>query len=518
MAGDRARPLAPGSLVGIVGAGAMGAGIAQVAALAGHPVLLFDNATNAAQNAIQGIQAMLARLAVKDRVSLEQLAFAQEELRPAAALSDLAPCVLVVEAIFEDLAAKQSVFQELEKCVAPTTILASNTSSLSITSIAAGLRQPERVAGMHFFNPAPLMPLVEIVSGINTAPHVAETLHATASAWRKTPVFARSTPGFIVNRVARPFYAEALRLLNEGAADCTTIDAVLREAGGFRMGPFELMDLIGNDVNYAVTCSIFHAFYGDPRFAPSPRQRELVEAGFLGRKTGRGFFRYDSGPRSGPNPAPSAHPPAQCPASVRLFGDNGIIDRLAAAGVAVERRPAHPDGRVAECGAGVLYQSDGRTATAQAALTGIPNTILLDLSFDPSTSSRLAVAVADGCSLKAIEAGIGLLQSAGLVVSRVDDTPGLIVLRTAAMLANEAADAVYQGVTNAADCDLAMCKGVNYPKGPLAWADQLGLSYVVKVLDHLAQWYGEDRYRVSPLLRRRALAGGRLSMKVDQER
>ncbi len=504
MAASASAPLAPGSLVGVVGAGAMGAGIAQVAALAGHPVRLFDTRPTAADQTIATMLPTLAKLAAKGRITAAQAAFVSRELRPAASLSDLAPCALVVEAIVEDLTAKQALFAALETCLSPTAILASNSSSLSITAIAAKLQHPERVAGMHFFNPAPLMPLVEVISGAATAPHIAQTLHATAAAWGKTPVYARSTPGFIVNRVARPFYSEALRLLNEGAADCATIDAVLREAGGFRMGPFELMDLIGHDVNYAVTCSVFHAFYGDPRFTPSLRQLELVEAGFLGRKTGRGFYRYDE---TASQPQPLTHPPVSAPGAVHLFGSQSVVERLAIATCPIHRHDAHPDGRLAECGPAVLYASDGRTASTRAAATGIPETLLLDLCLDPAATPRIALSAADSSSQQARDAIVGLLQSAGFCVSLIDDAPGLIVLRTVAMLANEAADAVYQGVTNAADCDLAMRKGVNYPLGPLAWADRLGLPEVVAVLDHLAAWYGEDRYRTSPLLRRRALAG-----------
>ena len=272
-----AAPLSPSSTVAVIGAGAMGSGIAQIAALAGHPVTLLDAHEGAAASAIQSIQVQLNKLADKGRLTPEAAQAASERLSVAKQVSELADAALIVEAIVEDLTAKQSLFVSLESIVSDDAILSTNTSSISITAIDAALKRPERLAGLHFFNPAPLMPLVEIVSGIGTDASVADTLFATAKAWGKTPVHARSTPGFIVNRVARPYYAEALRLLQEGAADVATIDAVMREAGGFRMGPFELMDLIGHDVNFAVTRSVWTAFFNDTRFTPSLIQQELLE-------------------------------------------------------------------------------------------------------------------------------------------------------------------------------------------------------------------------------------------------
>ncbi len=492
--------------VGIVGAGAMGGGIAQVAALAGHPVKLFDTRGDAARNAVEGIIAMVEKLAAKGRATPEQTAGVRANLSVANSIQELGDCGLVVEAIVEKLEAKQGLFRSLEDVVSTDALLATNTSSISVTSIASALVAPERLLGMHFFNPAPLMPLVEIINGIATAPSATARLYATAKAWGKTPVYAKSTPGFIVNRVARPFYAEALRLLNEGGSDCATIDAILREAGGFRMGPFELMDLIGHDVNYAVTRSVFDAFYGDTRFTPSLRQLELVEAGFLGRKSGRGFYAY------GENAPPiAARTNVACarPTKIRLLGESDlaatIANRLLGKSIAVEREAEPSDGRIAEADTAVLYRSDGRTANARARNTGEPNTVLVDLALDASLATRLAVTCADSCSAAASEAATGLLQAANYAVSEVDDAPGMVVLRTVAMLANEAADAVHQGVCNAADCDLAMRKGVNYPLGPLEWADKLGAATVVTALDNLREAYGDMRYRVSPLLRRKAL-------------
>ncbi|MBN3799819.1 3-hydroxyacyl-CoA dehydrogenase NAD-binding domain-containing protein, partial [Burkholderia sp. Ac-20392] len=308
--------LAPSSVVGVIGAGAMGAGIAQVAAAAGHTVLLFDLNEAARDKALAGIRAQFARLAEKGRLEPAQADAAGARIRAVRELADFAGAALIVEAAAERLDVKREIFATLERHVDDACLLATNTSSISITSIAAGLRVPQRVAGLHFFNPAPLMALVEVVSGLATAPEVAQVLYVTAAAWGKRPVMAKSTPGFIVNRVARPYYAEALRVLNEQGGTPASIDAVMREAGGFRMGPFELMDLIGHDVNFAVTESVFRAYFNDPRYTPSLIQQELVNAGFLGRKSGRGFYSYADGATP---PAPDLEAPRDAPADVALF-------------------------------------------------------------------------------------------------------------------------------------------------------------------------------------------------------
>ncbi len=499
--------LPPSAVIALVGTGAMGAGIAQVAAAAGHVVKLYDNRPGAAAKAIEGLRVQFGKLADKGRMSAEAAQAAGERLLVAAELVDLAGAALIVEAIVESLEAKQKLFSELEGIVGSDCIFGTNTSSISVTSIGAALTHPERLAGLHFFNPAPLMKLVEIVSGLATAKAVADTLYATAAAWGKTPVHARSTPGFIVNRVARPYYAEALRILHEGGGDCATIDAVMRDAGGFRMGPFELMDMIGHDVNFAVTRSVWQAFYNDKRFTPSLIQQELVEAGFIGRKSGRGFYDYREG---AVRPEPQLACPQSIPADIVLHGDSAaahaIADRL------FERKIAHSwgeatDGRIAEAGSAVIFVTDGRTATQRAAESGIENVVLIDLALDYGTATRIAVGAAINCWAPAVGSAIGLLQSAGFAVCRLCDTPGLALMRTVAMLANEAADAVNQGVCDAAAADSAMCLGVNYPRGPLAWADRVGLPVICSVLSNLARFYGEDRYRVSPLIQQRVFAG-----------
>jgi 3-hydroxybutyryl-CoA dehydrogenase len=515
--------------VAVIGSGAMGAGIAQIAAACGHRVQIYDSNPSAAEKALANINSAYARLADKGRLSAEDAAAAGRRLQRASSLADLAGAALVIEAIAEDLGAKRTLFAQLEAVVGDDCVLATNTSSISVTAIAAGLRRPQRLVGMHFFNPAPAMALVEVVSGLATDAAVAATVFDTAAAWDKKPVHATSTPGFIVNRVARPFYAEALRLLTEGAADAATLDAVMREAGGFRMGPFELMDLIGHDVNFAVTQSVFEAHFGDRRFMPSVMQRELVNAGFLGRKSGRGFYRYgddavqNSAPRSEASfafPEFVSYGSGPCAGSTAKGGITAAMaERLRAAGIAIQARVVldgahghghgHGNAPAFHCNGAAVHLSDGRSATQRARDEGHPDIVLFDLAFDYATAPRIAVACADQCNPAAYHAVVGMFQAAGFAVTRLDDVPGLIVMRTVAMLANEAADAVHQGVCSIEAVDTAMQKGVNYPRGPLAWADAVGLPQIVAVLDHLAAAYGEERYRVSPLLRRKLAAGGR---------
>lgn len=377
--------------VGVIGAGAMGTGIAQVAAAGGHRVVLGDAAEGAAQRAQANIARAMDREVQKGRIArdaadelMSRIEFQWEPLR---ALGGYGDCGLVIEAVVEDLVVKRSLFKALEASVDREAVLATNTSSLSVASIAAACDASYRVVGLHFFNPAPVMPLVEIVPWLGGDPVVASASFALISRWNKTPVLATDTPGFIVNRVARPFYGEALRLLDEGVADCATIDWAMKELGGFRMGPFELMDFIGNDVNFAVTRSVYEGMFYDPRYKPSLTQQRMVDAGFLGRKSGRGYYDYRS---DAPKPEPTKEP-----------------------------------------------------------------------------------------------------------------TTGLLIFeRVLAMLINEAVDAVLMRVASPEAIDLAMTKGVNYPKGLLAWANELGLARVLGWLERLQAEYGEDRYRPSPLLRR----------------
>ncbi len=496
------------AVIGVIGAGAMGAGIAQVAAAAGHTVLLYDLSEAACDKALAGIRANFARLAEKGRLEPAQADAAGQRISAVSSLAGLSSAALIVEAAAERLDIKREIFATLERHVDDACLLATNTSSISITSIAAGLRVPQRVAGLHFFNPAPLMALVEVVSGLATSPEVAQVLYDTAAAWGKKPVMAKSTPGFIVNRVARPYYAEALRVLNEQGGTPASIDAVMREAGGFRMGPFELMDLIGHDVNFAVTESVFRAYFNDPRFTPSLIQQELVNAGFLGRKSGRGFYSYAEGAVP---PSPDVEPPRDAPAAVTLFAQDDPADalraRLAERVGCAKQTGAHPGDLIATAGRASIALTDGRTATERAAQTGVADLVLVDLARDYAQAGLVALTRALQCSDAAYADAVGLFQQAGFRVVGLADVPGMIAMRTVAMLANEAADTVNQGVCTPADLDLAMEKGVNYPCGPLAWADAIGIVRVHRVLTHLAAAYGEDRYRVSPRLSALCAAG-----------
>lgn len=386
--------LATDTVVGVVGAGAMGAGIAQVAAVHGHRVVLADAVVAAIGHARETHAKALAREVEKGRMSAAVSAEARARITyvegvSAADLPAFASCGLVIEAVREDLEVKRQLFRALEGIVTPQALLATNTSSLSVAAIGGACARPGRVLGLHFFNPAPVMPLVEVIPAVTTDASVAADARALMDAWGKVTVMAADTPGFIVNRVARPFYGEALRLLEEGLADVATIDWAMRELGGFRMGPFELMDLIGNDVNYAVTTSVYAAMYQDPRYRPAVTQCRMVEAGLLGRKTKRGYYDYRDGAAT---PAP-----------------------------------------------------------------------------------------------------------------RRDEQLGrLIVDRVLAMLINEAVDAVRLRVATPADLELAMTRGVNYPRGLLAWGLAIGLPTVLATLESLRTEYGEERYRPSPLLRRYA--------------
>lgn len=373
--------------IGVIGAGTMGAGIAQVAAQAGHKVVLTDNNAEQLLKAENQINTSLDKLVEKGKIAE---AFAQEvkaNLSYSIHLYEHQDAALVIEAIVENLTVKHELFKQLEQIVSQQCVLASNTSSLSIASIGACLQNPSRFLGIHFFNPATLMPLVEVIPGVATSAEITHSIETLITNWNKTVVVCKDTPGFIVNRVARPFYGEALRIYEEGLADFATIDWAMTQMGGFKMGPFTLMDYIGNDINYTVTETVFAAFYFDPRFKPSFTQKRHMEAGFLGRKTGRGFYDYSE------------------------------------------------------------------NAQASAA----------------NEDSQLGTYIFE---------------------------------RIIVLLINEAADAVFMQVASPTAVDLAMTKGVNYPKGLLAWADELGPAWVLKKLENLFAEYGEDRYRPNPLLRK----------------
>jgi 3-hydroxybutyryl-CoA dehydrogenase len=491
----------------VVGAGIMGAGIAQVAAAAGHRVLLFDARGGAAVQAGERLAATLEALVGKGKLAADAARATLARVEPVDSLGAARDARLVIEAIVEDAEVKRALFRQLEAIVGPECVLASNTSSISITLLANGLARPGRLVGMHFFNPVPLMKLVEVVSGLHTEPAVAAAIFELAATWGKVPVHARSTPGFIVNRIARPFYAETLALLQEQAASPEVLDACLRSAG-FRMGPCELMDLIGHDTNFAVTQSVYAANFFDKRYVPSLVQRELVDGGLLGRKSGRGFYRYPQG--ATPLPAAEYQPPPT-PQFIAVHGVGDIADRLARAANSIDAL-RQPPARVHDSGwTGLaidnarLALTDGRCAHDLAAALGTSDVAVFDRPLKSEAAGAvLAYAVSDSASTSWRVLAPAWLAALGYAPQPVADTPGLVVARTVAMLINEAADAVQQGVCTTEGADAAMKLGVNYPAGPFEWLAAWGAGEVVALLDALDAHYRGERYRASGGLRRQA--------------
>jgi 3-hydroxybutyryl-CoA dehydrogenase len=501
-----------GRPVMVVGAGIMGAGIAQVAAQAGHAVSLFDAREGAAANAKLKLGQSLDALVAKGKLPADTTAAALARITPVATLDAAGGADLVVEAIVENLETKRGLFRQLEALVGDDAVLATNTSSISVTAIANGLRRPERLVGMHFFNPVPVMKLVEVVSGLQTAPAVAEAIFDLSQSWGKVPVHTRSTPGFIVNRIARPYYAETLALLLEQAATPQVLDACLRGAG-FRMGPCELMDLIGHDTNFAVTNSVYEANFYDKRFVPSLVQREMVDGGLLGRKSGRGFYRYPEGLPALPV---AVHEAPAMAREVTVHGDDAIADWLeAAATQALAPQGWGPARERSSSWTGLaidgarLVLTDGRCAGDIAAALGQANVAVFDrpMQLPAAPGTALACAVAPGCSDGWRTQSLAWLAALGFTPLPVADTPGLVVARTVAMLINEAADAALQGVCSEAGADAAMKLGVNYPAGPFDWLARWNVRGVVALLEALDAQYRGERYRVSPGLRRRVRVG-----------
>ena len=483
----------------VVGAGIMGVGIAQVAAQAGHSVMLLDARSGAAEAAKAKLAQSLETLVAKGKISVDIAAQTLARIAPVATVHDASTARLVVEAIVENLDAKRALFQQLESVVGPDCILATNTSSISVTAIANGLQHPGRLVGMHFFNPVPLMKLVEVVSGLQTDAAVAEAIFALSKRWGKVPVRARSTPGFIVNRIARPYYAESLALLQEQATTPAVLDACWRGAG-FRMGPCELMDLIGHDTNFAVTQSVFEANFYDKRYAPSLVQREMVDGGLLGRKSGQGFFAY--GPDAVKPPAMQFTAPSfPSVRNVSLHGQGVVAERLAAVLDAVGQtftRVSPSDWVGLELDGHALRLTDGRAASSFG-----PQTAVFDFPLQAQAGAAMAWAPSASAGIAWTAQAAQCLQSLGFDAQQVADVPGLVVARTVAMLINEASDAVHLGVCTVQGADDAMQLGVNYPAGPFQWLAQWGAPSVVQLLDHLDTHYRGERYRVSPGLRQR---------------
>ncbi|MDM4768010.1 3-hydroxyacyl-CoA dehydrogenase [Pelomonas sp. SE-A7] len=487
-----------GALVGVIGAGVMGAGIAQVAAQAGHPVLLLDVREGAAAAAITQTAKGLDGLVAKGRMEAAERDAVMARIQPAAATAELAGAALVIEVIIEKLEPKQALLRELDALLAPGAVIASNTSSISITALANGLTNPQRLVGMHFFNPVPLMKLVEVVSGAETDAGIAEAIFDLSRRWGKTPVHAKSTPGFIVNRIARPYYAETLALLLEQAGTPAQLDRCLRGAG-FRMGPCELMDLIGHDTNFLVTQSVFEANFGDQRYQPSLVQRALVDGGRLGRKVGKGFY---VGTPSAADPVVA--PNGDAPQGLVLCGRGGLVDSL---GRWLEHKGlAFARGEAADwCGLQLgdlqLHLSSGVTAAQMAKERAHPMLAVIDWPVAPDRCDALAIAFAPRVDEGHRELARQLLLHLGWQPQVLRDVPGLAVARTVAMLVNEGSDAVWQGVCDEAAADTAMKLGVNYPAGPFDWLALLGAERVCATLDGLFEAYRGERYRISPLLR-----------------
>lgn len=523
------------SVVAVIGAGAMGAGIAQIAAQSGHRVLLFDKNEAAIFKAKESVAIQLHKRVLKGKLSQENYDLCLENIIPTYSMNELAGADLVIEAIIENLDVKRSLFLELESICKETCIFTSNTSSISITSIASKLSRPERFLGLHFFNPAPVMPLVEVISGLASDQALAKVLYQACIRWEKKPVYAKSSPGFIVNRVARPFYAEALRILDEQGASVSQIDELMRECGCFKMGPFELMDLIGHDVNYAVTESVFHAYYQDPKFKPSLSQKSLLEAGFLGRKTGRGFYQYDSnGDKHIPNnltdlPIDRKWTESKAPEGLlkqiqvtskqenqqnQLSPTKGLIERFLNDNFYFDNETNQDlEQQIVtsfKFGEAHIALTNGLTATERAKEESLNNLVLFDLAFDYSSITKLAISASDNCSSQALDDAYTLFGLIGITLIKLDDIPGLVLMRTLAMLTNEAVETCLQGVATGEDIDKAMCAGVNYPQGPIAWGQRVGLTLIHQTLVNLQLSYGEDRYRPSSLLRRLSVSGKKI--------
>jgi 3-hydroxybutyryl-CoA dehydrogenase len=505
------------SRIGVVGAGTMGSGIALAALLSDFKVVLFDVD-------IKGLER--AREYIRTHLDKKHRSISIQYLTTSASLDDFNGCSVVIEAAPEKLQLKQELFAQLDKICPPPAILATNTSTLAVTAIAAASETPGRVAGMHFFNPAPVLPLVEVIRGAGTDEDTVDKLVGLAQKMGKTPVVAGDTPGFIVNRVARPFYGEALRLLGEGAATHEIIDRLVREGAGFRMGPFELMDLIGIDINFAATQSMYEQTFGEPRYRPSLVQSQMVMQKALGRKSGRGFYRYEGNTPVIESAEPVIHtgePPqgailvsrgTWAPGVAESCRENGLDVWESLSGNSAPAAALISAGReeglreilisldqnlpasvplVCQCADAILVEAAAWIENHQR-LVGFDGLLFRDgkavtLAANPGLSTEIRTKVE------------GLFAFLGKRPIWIKDTPGLILPRIISMLANEAAFAVGEGVAEAETIDRAMQLGTNYPKGPLAWAKELGYDKIVAVLEHLRGEYGEDRYRTAPLLR-----------------
>lgn len=478
--------------IAVCGAGAMGSGIAQVAAQAGHEVTVFDTSESALTRGREGVDKALAGLVKRDRMTPDDASALAARIIWSTQIEDLSGADLVIEAIIEDAAIKSQLFDRIEAVVSERTVIATNTSSLAVTPLASKRASPARFLGLHFFNPAPVMKLVEVIPGVETAPDLIAEMTRLMSAWGKSPVAARDVPGFIVNRVARPYYAEGFRALAEAAAAPEVIDHLFRKAARFRMGPLELADMIGHDVNFAVARSVYEAYFGATRFTPQLAQGALVDAGRLGRKSGRGVYDYGAGG------VPELAPVEQAAQPRRIVIGDAVDLRLAElcegiGGVA----GAAPEGLIDVDGT-LVGISDGRTAATLSAIHARP-VALLDWMASDAEACGYAVSGAE-----ARAAVLGLLAAVGREAREISDRPGLVVLRTLAQLANAAGDAVRDQVADPDGIDQALRFGANYPFGPLAWARAFGHARLILTLENIARETGDARYLPSEYFRRPA--------------
>jgi len=489
--------------IGIVGAGAMGRGIAQIAAAAGIEVRLWDANAEASTEALEFIAKMITRQAQKGKISQAEAEATIGRLKKVGGLADMAGCGVVIEAIVEKLDIKQSVFRELEAAVDEACILASNTSSLPVTAIAAACAHPERVAGYHFFNPVPLMKVVEVIVAPKTAPQTTAALCALAERMGHRPVQAQDTPGFLVNHAGRGFGTEALRIVAEGIADFATIDAVMRDGAGFRMGPFELFDLTGLDVSSAVMDSIYEQFYHDPRYRPTPLARQRVTAGLLGRKTGQGFYAYEQGKKILP-PAPAA--PTRLPERLWLGPVSKALAALVRA-LAVKTGVALDEGARPRSGSLCVLAPVGTDATTSALELGLEakNTIAIDGLFGLDSQRTLKTSPLTEPAMR--DAALAFFSADGVAASVIHDSPGFIAQRIIAAIVNIGCEIAQLRIASPDDIEAAVRLGLGYPRGPLGWGDFVGPARIVTILEKLQDFYGDPRYRPSAWLRRRAALG-----------
>ena len=487
-------------IIGVIGCGVMGRGIVQIAALAGSQVRLTDAREGAAAAAKDTLAATFETLTSRGKLAPEAASAALSRISPALAMNELADCDLVIEAIVEDLDAKKALFATLETIVGSDTILASNTSSLSVTAIAAGLKHPARVVGFHFFNPVPVMKIVEVIGGILTHEKIVTQMLAIGQAWGHTAVRAKDTPGFIVNHAGRGFGTEGMRILSENVTTIGTLDHILRDTAGFKLGPCELMDMTGLDVSHPVMESIYHQYYEEPRFRPQGLTRQMLNAGLLGRKVGRGFYQYDASGKKILDPA-TATPKADAQSVWLSQAQPALAERLLATGLTVESGPV--PSQDALC----IVTPLGQDCTSCVVAEGLDahRTIAIDALFDSPLHHVLMTNPATDPAYLAQACGV--FGTNGARVSVIRDSNGLVAQRVVAHIINVACEIAQQAIALPADIDRAVVLGLGYPHGPLAWGNLLGASTVLQILVNMQQQTGDMRYRPSAWLQRRAALG-----------